>query len=74
MRALLLLCIALAGCSTRADPSTFFISHGAAPFDGKEWHTCRGGGLCEEGYACVKGGCEWCGGDRTRTRCTEGND
>lgn len=46
--------------------------------DGVEYHACspeQGGGACREGYACVRGGCEWCDDDDlTDTRCTTGHD
>jgi len=45
------------------------------PGDASEWHVCPGGGVCREGWACVAGGCEWCGDDDgVATRCTQGND
>ena len=53
------------------------VSHAvASPFgDGKEYHSCADGSICQEGYACTKDGCEWCGSDDgVATRCTEAND
>jgi hypothetical protein len=75
MKTLALVVLFLAGCGVT---TPFYISRGTLPRepDGREWHTCAGGGMCEEGYACVAGGyCEWCGnGDGVQTRCTNGND
>lgn len=40
--------------------------------DGREYHSCAGGGACLEGYSCVHGGyCEWCGDyGGEQTKCT----
>ena len=51
------------------------------PGDAREYHTCAvgegqhtpAGWLCEEGTACVVGGCEWCG-DEDDQRCQDGAD
>ena len=56
------------------------MTHPANPTpDGREMHTCigyqRAAFDCEEGYACTRFGCEWCGDDDgAQTRCTWGVD
>lgn len=74
---LALVCAILAvGCTATAPFAGF--SRAAAPAEGSARHTCPGtGGYCDEGYACTKDGCEWCGDDdmfSTETRCSAGND
>ena len=65
-------------------PLPAWIPHTVAPSGGRAMHSCsvRLGEavgprrMCEEGYACVRDGCEWCGdtADGVKTRCTEGDD
>jgi len=74
------LCLFLVSCG----PLPAWIPHASTPVGGIEMHTCSRrlgdttlpGRTCEEGYACVRDGCEWCGdtADGARTRCTEGDD
>lgn len=74
--AMVLTMVLAASCSPWRTGESSFVSRAAPSFDGKEWHTCYGGGMCMEGWACVKDGCEWCGDDHAvgGTRCTAGND
>lgn len=67
--------ILVAGCN-QAPLAHYWMGHmPTTNGDGTEYHICEGGGSCQEGYACVKDGCEWCGdGDGVATRCTEGSD
>lgn len=73
MRALAL-AVLLAACA----PPSSHATHAGPSGDGREWHSCWGYSrepfYCEEGYACTRHGCEWCGAGGVRTRCTWGND
>ena len=74
----------LVGCACLPITPLQRISRASAPtkvyIDGhlvsQESHECQGEGgthwSCEEGWACVRDGCEWCGPGETR--CTAGND
>lgn len=56
-------------------PPLAYVSHAGSPFGDIEAHVCVDLGECEEGWACVPDGCEWCDDDDgVPTRCTEGND
>ena len=68
------LALLVVGCAGYTPSGQWYVSHATAPSGGHEWHSCKGGYDCMEGYACVKDGCEWCGGDDVETRCTAGND
>jgi len=74
MRRIATLAISIALLGTACGPTTaLYIGHITDVRDGREWHSCAGGGECEMGWACVKDGCEWCGNDRD-TRCTSSLD
>jgi hypothetical protein len=62
----------LAGCVPLTSLPGATPSHAVGGSDGNEWHSCAGGGACQEGWACVVDGCEWCGPGATR--CTSGTD
>lgn len=72
--------LTLSACATVTPTKDWYVSHAVASPQGDlapatGWHSCKGGGMCREGYACVENGCEWCGGgDGINTRCTNGND
>lgn len=72
---ILSLSLSLSACINIGHDPDWYISHGTSIHNGNEYHSCKGGGECMEGYACVKDGCEWCGDeDGVATRCTNGND
>lgn len=75
IRACFLVLLALAlGASCRPSDN-WYVGHVTGGPGATGWHTCKGGGACREGWACVKDGCEWCGdADGVGTRCTNGND
>jgi hypothetical protein len=80
MRPFAVILLALAACG----PLPAWIPHASAPVGGVEMHTCsvrlgdttKRHRVCQEGYACVRDGCEWCGdaAGGMMTRCTEGDD
>jgi hypothetical protein len=69
--------LALASCASIPPMPGWSISHatGRHTRSGREMHTCFDGSECEEGYACTRFGCEFCGDDDgVETRCTDYED